>query len=236
MTRDTVAKLNELNRRFYQAVHMDFSRTRQAPWPGWIQLKSPLKNLPQPFSVLDVGCGNARFGRFLESEGYTFEYEGVDNSPDLLHETGEFPAKTGDFVTDSLGRLVTKPDYDLVVMFGVLHHIPGIDTRKKLLEEAARLVRPSGLLILSMWQFAADSRFTKKFKPWSSVSINEREVETGDYLLPWGDTTALRYVHQVSEEEEQALIASVDMPLVEAFEADGKSGHLNRYLLFNRVT
>mgnify|MGYP000004235310 CR=1 FL=1 len=76
----TIAQLNALNRDFYRVAGEDFDRTRGKPWPGWARLLPYLRldtvpdshegfqsNTPTgaTLSVLDVGCGNGRFGAFL---------------------------------------------------------------------------------------------------------------------------------------------------------------------------
>src|SRR5437773_46351 len=62
----TIQRLNEINRAFYNRVAQDFDETRQQAWPGWDTLLSYLNApLNAPLSVLDVGCGNGRFGLFL---------------------------------------------------------------------------------------------------------------------------------------------------------------------------
>ena len=58
----TFRYLNDLNRRFYETVAIDFDATRQQAWAGWERL---LPYLHAPLSILDIGCGNGRFGAFL---------------------------------------------------------------------------------------------------------------------------------------------------------------------------
>jgi 2-polyprenyl-3-methyl-5-hydroxy-6-metoxy-1,4-benzoquinol methylase len=58
----TRERLNTINREFYRVTAHDFDETRGQPWPGW---KRVLPYLKLPLSVLDVGCGNGRFGVFL---------------------------------------------------------------------------------------------------------------------------------------------------------------------------
>ena len=62
MDTETINRLNAINHAFYATVADDFDQTRGTAWPGWKRL---LPYLTTPLSVLDVGCGNARFALFL---------------------------------------------------------------------------------------------------------------------------------------------------------------------------
>src|SRR5664279_238076 len=79
----TIRTLNDLNRRFYETVAADFDATRQTAWQGWDPL---VRYLKPPLTVLDVGCGNGRFGVFLADRlGKTgLHYHGIDSSAILL--------------------------------------------------------------------------------------------------------------------------------------------------------
>src|SRR3990172_2483684 len=87
MDDSTIRRLNDINRRFYEVTADEFDQTRGAFWPGWEELLAYLKHEPgaEAFSVLDVGCGNGRFGVFLsERLGRRIDYHGVDSNPALL--------------------------------------------------------------------------------------------------------------------------------------------------------
>src|SRR5664279_1541814 len=79
----TIRTLNDLNRRFYETVAAAFDATRQTAWQGWDQLVPYLK---PPLTVLDVGCGNGRFGVFLADRlgKANLHYHGIDSSAILL--------------------------------------------------------------------------------------------------------------------------------------------------------
>ena len=86
MDDSTRQRLNAVNRDFNTQHAGTFARTRNHPWPGW---ERALRAGPQeePLRVLDVGCGNGRFGHFLaEQAGRRIAYTGVDLSPALLEE------------------------------------------------------------------------------------------------------------------------------------------------------
>ena len=69
MQQETIKMLNQLNRDFYYRVADDFSESRQYYWPGWQKIPLFFKKNQQnakKIQVLDVGCGNARFAKFLK--------------------------------------------------------------------------------------------------------------------------------------------------------------------------
>ena len=99
MNARTRNQLLEINRAFYEAHAEAFDRSRGArPWPGWQRLLPYLSFLSSGTasastdgtgrrrlgSVLDIGCGNARFACFLHAAGFALHYTGVDANPALL--------------------------------------------------------------------------------------------------------------------------------------------------------
>ena len=130
MKPETVTYLNSLNRQFYETTASAFDETRQHPWDGWERLRA---NLPaaRPLRVLDVGCGNGRFGVFLADELSAMTYHGMDNNPTLLGYARDVlqgrPGITTTFSQQDIvaDGLAVTGDYDLVVLFGVIHHVPG---------------------------------------------------------------------------------------------------------------
>ena len=63
-----IRRLNQINHDFYRVTAAEFDQTRTQPWPGWHKLLSYIERIAHRSStvtVLDVGCGNGRFGVFL---------------------------------------------------------------------------------------------------------------------------------------------------------------------------
>lgn len=95
----TVRTLNELTSAFYAREAASFSATRQAPWQGWCQALSAIAEVDpdfssRPLSVLDLGCGNLRFERFLaEHVSAPLSVHAVDNCAPLAKQAAiDFPA------------------------------------------------------------------------------------------------------------------------------------------------
>ena len=247
----TARALNRINLAFYgdPAKAAAFSNTREAPWPGWHRLHQLLdaEGLPPDARVLDVGCGNARLGRFLAERRPGLRYLGLDASPDLLgcapiEALGSNPSLLAlDLVEGDLAQALAGRSFDLVACFGVLHHVPGRSRRTALLEALLESLAPKGLLALTCWRLAQFARFRDKITPWEELSpappaLDPAQLEPGDHLLPFlsGEISGLRYVHFAHENETAELLAELGCKEVARFTADGRQGNLNQYFVLRR--
>lgn len=227
----TIQRLNALNREFYRVTAADFDATREKAWAGWLRL---LPYLPTPLTVLDVGCGNGRFGLFLaENLSGSIAYTGVDNSPSLLAHAREslqhYPLLQFTLIEQDVIETPLLPgQFDLVALFGVLHHIPGAANRLDFMRRLADQAKPGGYLVFAAWCFYEFERYRERIIPWS----DDIQVEAHDYLLDWRrGERALRYCHYVDEAEHTALIVATGLTEVLTFRADGMAGRMNRYSL-----
>jgi tRNA (uracil-5-)-methyltransferase TRM9 len=224
----TIQRLNAINRAFYRTTADEFDQTRGQPWPGWLRL---LPHLRARLTALDVGCGNGRLGVFLGQHVEVAHYHGVDNNPALLERAraalAHLPAVTLD-VRDIVENPPDTGAYDLVALFGVMHHVPGAQQRLNLMRALGQRVRPGGLLAFACWRFYEFERFRQRIVVWP----DDMPVETHDYLLDWRrGQTALRYCHYVDDAEHAALVAAAGLAEVETYRADGFSGTVNQYSL-----
>lgn len=264
MNATTIKALNRINLAFYQRSSEPFSESRRRSWPGWRRVlatveagRSHTDSNGAALHILDVGCGNGRFGRLLErSFAAPFRYLGVDSSAELLAVAAERLPSTGrgarsfhrlDLVSRGAMEDLGEQRWDLIVVFGLLHHIPSLDHRRFLLTFLAQRLRPAGVLALSFWQFGSVDRFRRRIISWadhnrlSEEKIDLDQLESGDLLLAWGDLPPdpesleklgpRRYCHYADPGEARHLVSWLGLPVVDHFLSDGHTGDMNLYFV-----
>lgn len=263
MDEATIKRLNQINRDFYLATADAFDESRGALWPGWDRL---LPYLPSTLSVLDLGCGNGRFGRFLADRlgASAVSFHGIDNNSVLLQRARDSLSDLPNLVLEhrDIFAPMFGPDqrrsqnvevsggadsplhlgegqgvrFDfqrratLVVLFGILHHIPGLEQRRDLLHSASLWLAPGGILVFTCWRFMEYERFRQRIVPWPDDLRDQ--VERGDYLLDWRrGNPAVRYCHYVDDAEQADLVAASGLSEIDTYRADGESNDMNRYAI-----
>ena len=236
MDADTVRKLNQINRDFYITVSADFDKSRDYYWSGWEMIIPLISHLPD-LQVLDIGCGNGRFGDFLLKKALGCEaknYTGIDFNEDLLGKARyRLPEATlikADLLEFDLASL--EKTYDLIALFGVLHHIPSYANRLKLLKKSKQLLKPASYLFFSTWDFISMPNFTSHIVPWEDFGIPSASVEPNDHLLKWKrGVSAVRYCHYISEAEMRQLYYEADLIPISESTSSQKGDPYNRYYI-----
>lgn len=231
MDESTRRALVALNAAFYDQLAAPFSESRAAPQPGYTRLAPYFP--AHEFSVLDVGCGNGRFARFLREQELRFSYTGVDFSAPLLNEAQQY----GQCYQRDLSKadLDGLGEFDLIVALSTVQHIPGRAMRECLMRRMRDHLRPGGAIILANWQFLEAPRQRRKIQPWSMAGIAAEAVEEGDYLLSWDrGGHGLRYVTLIDAAATQRLAEAGGLHIVEQFRSDGREGDLNLYTVLAR--
>jgi tRNA (uracil-5-)-methyltransferase TRM9 len=236
MSPTDAASLIVLNTRFYAAIAHDFDDSRQYFWPGWRQLDALISSSK---SVLDVACGNGRFGQYCRTIEPTIYYTGVDNSPILLENAR---ASLPESDTVFYEKNILFSDYgdtqtgDLVVCFGFLHHIPSVELRQQFFQMLGRSVAPQGKIVLSLWQFEKNRTLMSRTIAQPGDKFENVLLENGDYILDWKrGGLALRYCHTYSAGEIKALLGASELEIISEYEADGKNND-NQYLILQKKT
>ncbi len=250
MTQDVILRLNDLNKHFYQTVGESFSLTREQPWDGWSKLSPLLKK--KDLKILDVGCGNGRFLTFLEKELPVAQigYQGLDLSTLLLKQAKKrsLNSRTQFQFTeiDIVDKLINKEpivsvehNFDLIVLFGVLHHVPSTALRLKLLEELSKVLKPEGKLVATIWQFDHNTRLVERMTNHSELGFGKDDLESGDFFLNWQSKDGeSRYCHLYSDQEIQDTVATMkknNFALESTWHADGPTTQDNLYLVFGKM-
>ena len=197
MKKEEAQQLLEETRNSYDRMAEEFSASRAAFWEELLPLADYAK---EGMQVLDLGCGNGRFYPVLKKRNIV--YTGLDYSRGLLEEARHLHPE-GVFIEGDATKL-PFPDksFDAIYSFAVIHHIPSHTLRKKFIEEAARVLRSGGMLILTSWYLWQPAHFGKL-----ALSMNPfSKLERGDLMLIFGKKKHPRYVHAFTERELQKLI------------------------------
>lgn len=255
-------ELCELNNRFYRTWANSFSDTRHNTWPGWNRcleksgLAIHLHSLQEQFHLLDVACGNLRFEKHLAhfAPNAAIKVQALDACDELAQNGVQLPSNVSVSFThcDVMKELQSgtladvlrfDAQADLSVSFGFLHHIPLPEWRATFLQALIRATKPGGFAFVSLWRFLTDEGLASKAKAITASGIAElgyakEQFDKGDCLLGWKkETGAYRYCHSFSDEEIGALASAVtnEGRLKARFQADGRTGTLNEYLVFQRT-
>lgn len=104
------------------------------------------------YSLLDLGCGNARSMAACAGDCPPVRYEGVDLSPAALAEAAEnlrsWPSVTlqeQDMLTKA--QSVPASSFDVVYSSFAMHHLD-VAGKERLLAACARLLKPGGIFLL----------------------------------------------------------------------------------------
>jgi tRNA (uracil-5-)-methyltransferase TRM9 len=237
MKKETIEKIVELNSQFYQKFGEQFSATRGRIQPG---VRKILEGIGRDLSILDLGCGNGEFARQLADAGHTAPYLGVDFSLPLLNDAmripEHFPAKFLELDITSADWSPIPDTYSLITCFAALHHIPGEETRLRILRNIHECLAPNGQFIFSNWQFLNSERLRERIQSWDLVGINENDLDENDYLLDWRrGGTGYRYAHQYSEDELDRLAKISGFVVVDSFYSDGATGNLGLYQTWEKL-
>ncbi len=234
------SKLLTINQIFYERFSRSFSSTRSQVQPG---IRRLIQQIKPNARVLDVGCGNGTLARALAAQGFSGDYLGVDMSLSLLTkakgllgdpENGKFALQQVDLAAPNWHNEISPGSYDWLVSFAVLHHLPGDDLRLQTALAFHKLIKRSGYVAVSVWQWHNSPRLRKRVQPWSTVGINPDDLDEGDVLLDWraGETPGLRYVHTFSEGSLSNLAERAGFEVCESFYSDGKTGDLSLYQIW----
>jgi tRNA (uracil-5-)-methyltransferase TRM9 len=249
MDRATQLALSRINQRFYARIAGQWSDKRKHAWPGfeqvWQRCLAAIGSGCPDAHVLDVGCGDGRFARFLSERAVTpLCYLGVDNSPALLAHAAEralppsFRFQQLDFVSSPIADQLGAERFQLIALFGVLHHVPGSARRAVLLRTLAQLLAPEGHLVFTIWRLDEDPRFASRKIPFADYNrgaaepVDLDQLEPGDHLLRWDDQTDTpRYCHFPDSAQLSQLIAETGLEEIARFRADGHLKRMNEYVV-----
>lgn len=241
---DVASKLEEVHvHQVYEQIAGHFSSTRHKPWPKVVEF---LKDVSPGSIVLDLGAGN---GKNVLKRNDILQIAG-ERSSGLLSECKAYTSDvTGaDCVRlDLLQAGVRENVADIVICIAVIHHFSNQMRRKQAVSTIARLLRPGGRALITVWaKDQTRSNYLCKDKENHDTSVhstvginlpiheNRTQFKHNDLLVPWklrkikdkkleneSNTTLLRYYHVFEEGELDKLCDLPNLIVEKSFYEEG---------------
>jgi tRNA (uracil-5-)-methyltransferase TRM9 len=214
----------------YNLIAEDFSRTRFKIWP---ELEIVLSRHFSPEGkVLDLGCGNGRFFEYFKNKD--IEYFGVDGSDKLISIAQKIYPGVNFQAADALTLPFPEGFFDRILSIAVFHHIPSQELRIKFLEESKRVLKPGGILLLTVWNFKEAKEFVLLLKSFLMKLLGLSKMDFGDFLEPWANKTK-RYYHYFRKGELVKLAKAAGFDIVKiGLSRNEKDNRRNTYLVLRK--
>lgn len=167
-----------------------------------------------PISLLDIGCGNGRIIKTLEK--FETTYLGIDKSGLMIEEAQKLHPQKQFLVLDMEKIDSLHQRFDVILFIASFHHLDTETKQKDVLQKAANLLNPGGIIAMTNWNLLGETLFPKYEK---SYKWN------GDFSVKIGTHT--RYYHGFSVEELQKLFEEIDFPIRENRVFEGEKNILS---------
>ncbi len=129
--------------------------------------------------------------------------------------------------------------FDLIVMFGLIHHIPSLQARNQFFAQVTKLLNPNGLLIFTTWQYLDTPRRIKRAVDpetetgkyiYEKLGIKKTDLEVGDNILDWVKKVfSYCYSHYFIEVEVKSYLSNNNLELIHSFVCDSRDSKRNTY-------
>jgi ubiquinone/menaquinone biosynthesis C-methylase UbiE len=238
MDKKTADKIIKQNKENYDSFAESFSQTRN-------YLPEAAKSLFEDHvragdRVLDNGCGNGRFYPFFKEKGA--DYVGIDNSEKLVDIAKKKYPEAEFKIDDALELSFASEEFGLVISMAVLHHIPSKAYRRQFFQEAWRVLKPGGRLIVTVWNLRplalARARQWKRFKSFIKVQIkiamSLEKLDFGDFYIPWQNEYQ-RYVHSFTLGGMKKLAVGAGFQVLESGVMRSGKKESNLYITVQKV-
>ena len=186
----------------YDSIATHFSKTRYKIWHG---VRNFLNSIKEGSMILDAGCGNGK--NMLETNHIFY---GFDISDELLVIAKNKTEDKKNVIEIKKGSItsIAYPShmFDAIISIAVIHHLDSYNYRVNAIKELIRVCKPSGKIMLSVWQ-VEDNIIYDKGLPYDNSS------DTHDKLIPWKDTSgriiANRYYHFFTFDEINTIMKNI---------------------------
>ncbi|MGA1821550.1 MAG: class I SAM-dependent methyltransferase [Thermoplasmatota archaeon] len=209
----------------YDRIAPHFARRRGSLWPPMEEFLGSVS----PCVIGDLGCGTGRVvRRALDLGCEVFAVDSSQGQLDQARGSVEGPEMMGRvrFIRADLGSVpIDDGTLDNAMMIASLHHLPDRGSRIEALREALRILRPKGLLQISVWTWDQE-RFRDRHL--SRIDGKREPDETdgplhGDFYVPWKEgEVGYRFYHLYGPGELEEEIAGSGLILIRSY-FDGRN-------------
>jgi ubiquinone/menaquinone biosynthesis C-methylase UbiE len=223
MKKDTAQSILKLAEDEYDAFAREFSDSRAFFWK---ELEFLQEHVKPNQSVLDIGCGNGRLLNLFE--GTPLDYTGIDSSNELIKIARKNHGDQGVFIHgNALALPFEDNSFDVVFSIAVIHHIPSKGFRKQFVDEAYRVLKPGGTMIITTWNIRRWQFFRERFTHTVKKIFGLSKFDFGDVILTFGKKKNQRYIHAFTKAEFGHLIKGAGFTISSLKRVERKSGYSN---------
>ena len=223
MKKSTAQKLLKFSEEEYDTYAREFSDCRPFFWRELEHLNKFIKNGDE---ILDIGCGN---GRLLNLVGdKNINYTGIDSSKELIEIAKKNHNGRKTFLhANALSLPFQDKTFDTVFSIAVLHHVPSKQFRTCFVSEACRVLKPKGILILTIWNIWQWRFFKIHALHMIKKLIGRSDLDLGDTIISFGQKKRQRYVHAFTRRSLRRLLEKNGFSVSSIKEARRQSGYAN---------
>jgi ubiquinone/menaquinone biosynthesis C-methylase UbiE len=232
MDKDYAQYLLKKTTQDYNLIADDFSRAREHIWE---EMRFLFDDFLIPGErVLDLGCGNGRFYQVMKDKN--IDYTGVDISEKLIEIAKKRFPKAKFQVTDALNLPFPDNYFDKVYSVAVLQHIPSQEFRLQFLKEAKRVLRPKGILILTVWNLWRKAHIKRMAKNAVLKIIGKSKLDFKDFFLTSAKHSLFKgfYYHCFTPKELEKLVKKAGFKIKKSeliVMSTGRKPHSNYYIV-----
>lgn len=169
--------------------------------------------------ILDLGCGYGRVAGSLFEHGYQ-NLIGFDPAPAMVALARErFPLITFEVISGPPQLDLSDASVDAVLLFSVLTCVPTDYGQRAIIREAARVMRPGGLLYVSDLWLQTDERNTVRY-----LAGQLKYGTHGVFDLPEGVTVRHhdpRWIEELTQDFDKLEVDSIDVHTMNGNAAQG---------------
>jgi cyclopropane fatty-acyl-phospholipid synthase-like methyltransferase len=195
----TESQIYKITQQEYDKAAQEFSQTRPYFWKDLAFIKRYIKKKSK---LLDFGCGNGRLLEILEDK--QVDYLGVDVSKKLLKiAKKKYPKHQFQLINPdpskekyNLFSDENQNSFDIIVSIGVFHHFPKGKWREKFLKGLSKILKPKGILILTVWNLK-ETKYWKELKKkagFVTFKNGDKKVLLKRYLYHWTKTEFKNFI------------------------------------------